>query len=257
MPRLRKHFEAAEATTGIDWRLIASVAYHESHWDPNATSYTSVRGIMMLTEETAALLAIPSDDKAQLQVQLQTILDSVAVSASESAAKTAGTSEPMIDARTDAELRIGTANERIAQARAVLRTKDETKVARALTLLTAAGDALSTAQGHLKDGNYVLAEATARHQLEVTVAKGHGDRLVHLRHPLQQLAGGGDDLRAGELVADAEVLAQAEAQVVGDAIDTTASPALLAEAQVPVEAVEAGHAGLLDNRCPGHRQWGA
>lgn len=58
LPRLRKHFEAAEAITGIDWRLIASVAYHESHWDPNATSYTSVRGIMMLTEETADRLGV-------------------------------------------------------------------------------------------------------------------------------------------------------------------------------------------------------
>lgn len=57
LPRLRKHFHAAEDLTGIDWRLIAAVAYHESHWDPNATSYTNVRGIMMLTEETADHLA--------------------------------------------------------------------------------------------------------------------------------------------------------------------------------------------------------
>ncbi len=42
-------------------------------------------------------------------------------------------------------------------------------------------------------GRQLLAEAAARHQLEVTVAEGHGDRLVHLRHPLQQGAapGGG------------------------------------------------------------------
>lgn len=58
LPRLRKHFYAAEAVTGIDWRLIASIAYHESHWDPNATSYTNVRGIMMLTEETADRLGV-------------------------------------------------------------------------------------------------------------------------------------------------------------------------------------------------------
>ena len=53
LPKLRKYFVMAERITGIDWRLIASVAYHESHWDPNATSPTNVRGIMMLTEETA------------------------------------------------------------------------------------------------------------------------------------------------------------------------------------------------------------
>ena len=58
LPKFRKSFHAAEALTGIDWRLIAAVAYHESHWDPNATSYTNVRGIMMLTEETADRLEV-------------------------------------------------------------------------------------------------------------------------------------------------------------------------------------------------------
>ena len=58
LPKFSKYFQAAQALTGIDWRLIASVSYHESHWDPNATSYTSVRGIMMLTEETADRLKV-------------------------------------------------------------------------------------------------------------------------------------------------------------------------------------------------------
>ncbi|NJD24070.1 MAG: membrane-bound lytic murein transglycosylase MltF [Betaproteobacteria bacterium] len=58
LPRLRPHFHAAEALTQIDWRLIAAVAYHESHWDPAATSPTGVRGIMMLTEETADRLGV-------------------------------------------------------------------------------------------------------------------------------------------------------------------------------------------------------
>ncbi len=58
LPKYRKYFQAAQALTGIDWRLIASVSYHESHWDPNATSYTNVRGIMMLTEETADRLEV-------------------------------------------------------------------------------------------------------------------------------------------------------------------------------------------------------
>src|SRR5574343_1790006 len=53
LPKFRKSFQAAQVLTGIDWRLIAAVSYHESHWDPNATSYTNVRGIMMLTEDTA------------------------------------------------------------------------------------------------------------------------------------------------------------------------------------------------------------
>lgn len=58
LPKYRKYFQAAQALTGIDWRLIAAVSYHESHWDPNATSYTNVRGIMMLTEETADRLQV-------------------------------------------------------------------------------------------------------------------------------------------------------------------------------------------------------
>ena len=58
LPKLRKHFQDAERITGIDWRLIAALAYQESHWDPFATSYTNVRGMMMLTEETADRLGV-------------------------------------------------------------------------------------------------------------------------------------------------------------------------------------------------------
>src|SRR5574343_180132 len=58
LPKYRKYFQAAQVLTGIDWRLIAAVSYHESQWDPNATSYTNVRGIMMLTEDTADRLQV-------------------------------------------------------------------------------------------------------------------------------------------------------------------------------------------------------
>jgi len=58
LPKLRKHFVAAQAITGLDWRLIAAIAYHESQWDPEATSPTGVRGIMMLTAETADRLGV-------------------------------------------------------------------------------------------------------------------------------------------------------------------------------------------------------
>lgn len=58
LPKLRRHFESAEALTGIDWRLVAAIAYQESHWDANATSPTNVRGIMMLTEETADRMGV-------------------------------------------------------------------------------------------------------------------------------------------------------------------------------------------------------
>jgi membrane-bound lytic murein transglycosylase F len=53
LPHYRQWFQDAADLTGIDWRLIAALAYRESRWDPNATSYTNVRGLMMLTEVTA------------------------------------------------------------------------------------------------------------------------------------------------------------------------------------------------------------
>ena len=42
----------------LDWRLLASVSYQESHWRPNATSPTGVRGMMMLTQATAKELGV-------------------------------------------------------------------------------------------------------------------------------------------------------------------------------------------------------
>ena len=37
----------------LDWRLLASISYQESHWNPLARSPTGVRGMMMLTQRTA------------------------------------------------------------------------------------------------------------------------------------------------------------------------------------------------------------
>lgn len=53
LPRYRDHFEDAAERYGLDWRLLAAIGYQESHWDPDAVSYTGVRGIMMLTTDTA------------------------------------------------------------------------------------------------------------------------------------------------------------------------------------------------------------
>jgi membrane-bound lytic murein transglycosylase F len=58
LPSLRNYFYQAEEITKIDWRLIAALAYQESHWDRMATSSTNVRGIMMLTEETAERMEV-------------------------------------------------------------------------------------------------------------------------------------------------------------------------------------------------------
>lgn len=53
LPRFRRMFQSAQEDTELDWRLIAAVGYQESHWNPLATSPTGVRGLMMLTSETA------------------------------------------------------------------------------------------------------------------------------------------------------------------------------------------------------------
>jgi membrane-bound lytic murein transglycosylase F len=58
LPHYRPIFERAQVETGFDWRLLAALAYQESKWDPDATSYTGVRGMMMLTEETADRLNV-------------------------------------------------------------------------------------------------------------------------------------------------------------------------------------------------------
>jgi len=54
----RHAFQEAQEITDIDWRLLAALAYQESKWDSNATSSTGVRGMMMLTEDTADRLNV-------------------------------------------------------------------------------------------------------------------------------------------------------------------------------------------------------
>lgn len=58
LPKYRVDFVTAQESTGLDWRLLAALAYQESHWDPTATSATGVRGMMMLTEDTADHLRV-------------------------------------------------------------------------------------------------------------------------------------------------------------------------------------------------------
>ena len=42
----------------LPWELLAAISYQESHWDPEATSRTGVRGMMMLTSATAEELGV-------------------------------------------------------------------------------------------------------------------------------------------------------------------------------------------------------
>lgn len=56
LPTFRSLFE--KYASEIDWRLLAAIAYQESHWNPQATSPTGVRGLMMLTRATADGLGV-------------------------------------------------------------------------------------------------------------------------------------------------------------------------------------------------------
>jgi membrane-bound lytic murein transglycosylase F len=57
-PKYQPLFEAAGATTGIDWRLLAAIGYQESKWNPLAASGDGANGIMMLTSDTAEAMGI-------------------------------------------------------------------------------------------------------------------------------------------------------------------------------------------------------
>jgi membrane-bound lytic murein transglycosylase F len=61
LPDLLSYFRNTATRVGVDWRLLAAIAYQESQWDPDAVSFTGVRGIMMLTQQTAAQVGI--DDR--------------------------------------------------------------------------------------------------------------------------------------------------------------------------------------------------
>ncbi|HET9692907.1 MAG TPA: membrane-bound lytic murein transglycosylase MltF [Steroidobacteraceae bacterium] len=54
LPRYLGWFQEAAQLHGLDWRLLAAMGYQESKWDPRAISFTGVRGLMQLTEDTAA-----------------------------------------------------------------------------------------------------------------------------------------------------------------------------------------------------------
>lgn len=58
LSQYKRMFYQAEIATGLDWRFLAALAYQESQWNPSATSPTGVRGMMMLTDETADRLGV-------------------------------------------------------------------------------------------------------------------------------------------------------------------------------------------------------
>ncbi len=58
LPELKPYFMSAADEFGFDWRLLAAISYQESHWKKAARSPTGVRGLMMLTRQTARQVGI-------------------------------------------------------------------------------------------------------------------------------------------------------------------------------------------------------
>ncbi len=58
LPLYQAQFEQVSKQYGLPWTLLAAQAYQESRWDRHAKSPTGVRGLMMLTRNTAHSLGI-------------------------------------------------------------------------------------------------------------------------------------------------------------------------------------------------------
>ncbi|MDD3476975.1 MAG: membrane-bound lytic murein transglycosylase MltF [Sulfurimonas sp.] len=58
LPKYENYFKEAANKYDIPYTVLAALSYQESHWNPNAVSYTGVRGLMMLTQDTASLLGV-------------------------------------------------------------------------------------------------------------------------------------------------------------------------------------------------------
>lgn len=58
LPQWKKYFQKYSEKYQVPWLLIAAVAYQESRWEADATSYTGVKGFMQLTSATALHLGV-------------------------------------------------------------------------------------------------------------------------------------------------------------------------------------------------------
>lgn len=64
----KPYFKKTGARYGLDWRLIAAIAYQESRWDQHAQSPTRVKGMMMLTRATAARMNVDNRQDPQQSI---------------------------------------------------------------------------------------------------------------------------------------------------------------------------------------------
>ncbi len=69
LPLYELFFQEIAAQHDYDWRLLAAIAYQESHLNPDAVSPTGVKGLMMLTEDTAKLFSVTDRIDPQQSIQ--------------------------------------------------------------------------------------------------------------------------------------------------------------------------------------------
>lgn len=68
LPKYEKFFKDAAKKEQVDWRLLAAMGYQESLWQPAVTSKTGVRGLMMLTQNTAQAMGVSNRLDAQQSI---------------------------------------------------------------------------------------------------------------------------------------------------------------------------------------------
>lgn len=58
LPKYEREFKKSSRFYDLPWQLVAAIGYQESKWNPDARSFTGVRGLMQLTEDTADLMNV-------------------------------------------------------------------------------------------------------------------------------------------------------------------------------------------------------
>lgn len=69
LPSYESSFRNHATVFNMDWRLLAAIGYQESHWRPDAVSPTGVRGLMMLTRNTANYIGVNNRLDAEESIQ--------------------------------------------------------------------------------------------------------------------------------------------------------------------------------------------
>jgi membrane-bound lytic murein transglycosylase MltF len=65
LPIYEDEFKEAANVYNLDWKLLAAISYQESRWNNNAISPTGVKGLMMLTKNTADMLGVNRLDSTE------------------------------------------------------------------------------------------------------------------------------------------------------------------------------------------------